>query len=72
MQESLNKKLTVEVDTKIYNRITQDLHHGQISQLIRTFMLSLDLMLTRQSQDDIYLWLYGKGQLTLPNPKEDA
>jgi hypothetical protein len=37
---------------------------------MRTFTASLDLLLTAKAQDEIYLWLYGKGQLTLPNVKE--
>jgi hypothetical protein len=70
MATSLTRKLTVEVDTQTYDRITRDLHHGQLSQLMRTFTASLDLLLTAKAQDEIYLWLYGKGQLTLPNVKE--
>jgi len=67
----ITTKLTAEVDTDVYDRITKDLHHGQLSQIIRSFIRSLDYLIQSGEKDNLYLWLYGTKNLTLPHLSED-
>lgn len=66
----ITTKLTAEIDTDVYDRITHDLHHGQLSQIIRSFMRSLDHLIQSGEKDNLYLWLYGTQNLTLPHLTE--
>lgn len=67
----LTTKLTTEIDTELYDRITKGMHHGQLSKVIRGFAISLDQLLQSEEKENIYLWLYAGKPLMLPPPKEE-
>lgn len=68
----ITTKLTTEVDTQTYDRITRNMHHGQLSQVIRGFVASLDKLLQGEDKDQVFLWLYSNKPLLLPAPKGDS
>jgi hypothetical protein len=59
-------KLTAEIDRDIYTRIARDLHHGQMTQLVRAFAVAIDGLIQANKKDELYCWLYGDKELTLP------
>jgi len=61
-------KLTAEVNRDTYNAIARDMHHGQMTQLVRAFAIAIELLIKQNKKDDIYLWLYSAKPLTLPPP----
>jgi hypothetical protein len=63
-------KLTAEIDKDIYLNIAKNLHHGQMTQLIRAFALSLNQLINNGDKKEFYMWLYGSKSLTLPPPEE--
>ena len=65
------RKMTAEVDKDIYRNIAKDLHHGQMTQLVRAFALSINQLINDGEKEELYLWLYGTKPLTLPPPTEE-
>ena len=65
-------RLTVEIDRDIYTRVTNQLHQGQLTQIIRLFVEGLDdILVDRQGKSDIGLWLYSGKSLYLPGRKPE-
>lgn len=65
-------KLTSYIDTDLYYRVTGNLHWGQLTHLLRNFMLGIDqLQQTDSGKDDVILFLNGRKPLTIPQTKEE-
>lgn len=58
-------KLTIEIDQELYNRVTAQLHHGQLSHMVRRFMSEIDQMLVQGDRMTISNWLYLGSNLNL-------
>lgn len=66
----IHTKLTAEIDTKIYDRVSNQFqHHGQMTFLIRRLFEAIDQMIINGEKDHIYHWLYGNQTLTIPKDR---
>jgi hypothetical protein len=57
--------LTVEIPKTDWEKLEPHLHHGQISQLIRRFVQSLNQKIDEDRFAEIYSWLYSQTELNL-------
>jgi len=62
------RKLTAEIDGDSYANIARAMHHGQMTQMIRTFAYAIEKLILNDQKDEIFLWLYGSKGITLPPP----
>jgi hypothetical protein len=65
MSDKIQTKLTVAVDTVIYDEVTRKLHQGQLSHIIRAFMQAF-----QENPNDIMYWAFGNEPLKLPKRNE--
>jgi len=59
-------KVTARIDSDIYNKVMNNLHHGQQTMLLRKFFYSLSLLVDQNNFDDVTDYLYKNDNLTLP------
>ena len=59
-------KMTTLVASDLYERVKKRFHYGQMSQLLRTFIISIDLIIKQGNIVDIIKYMHGKQKLTLP------
>lgn len=63
-------KITARIDTDLYNKVQDHLHHGQQTHLFRHVFKSLDKIISSGQFDEITDYLYKGKPLTLPEIKD--
>lgn len=64
--ESYEKKLAFTIHRDDYDRVIDRLHHGQLTLLMRTFFKSIGAIMEESGKAEIYAWLEGEENLSLP------
>lgn len=62
------KVLSVEVLSEDYEKVKSQLHHGQLSEITRTFLEALAETFETSGKSNIYQWLDGEAPLTIHSP----
>lgn len=70
--KEMTTKLTAEIDRDTYAAITKNLHHGQLTQLVRAFTQAMEIMIADDKKGELYLWLYDNQPLSLPPPVKSS
>jgi len=64
-------KITARIDSILYNKVQENFHHGQQTQLFRNIFKSLFELIRNNRFDEITDYLYKGKPLTLPEIKND-
>ncbi len=64
-------KITARIDSDLYNKVQENFHHGQQTQLFRNIFNSLKQIIDSDSFDEITDYLYKGKALNLPGIEND-
>lgn len=65
-QDTRLRKITVELPVEEAYHLTNQLQHGQLTLIMRTFIIALAQSIEKHGKIPLYLWLEGEEDLTVP------
>ena len=63
-------KMTIEISKKDYRILTNNLHHGQKTQIIRAFINDLAKRIEAGEKIEVMEWIYGRSPITIDPIKD--
>jgi len=64
-QNTEKTKATVQIETELYNRVSNKLHYGQLSSLLRNMFESIDQMIKEDNLMEVVHYIYKEQPLLL-------
>ncbi len=69
-QNVQTRKATANIELELYDRVTSQLHQGQLTALFKGIFKSLDVMIKEDRLVDITNFIYKANELTLKPVKD--
>lgn len=66
MKKQLEARISTDVRSDHFSTLTNKLHHGQKTLIMRSFVYAIHDMLLDDRMPEIYSWLVGDSELILP------
>lgn len=64
------KKVTLNLDESEYELLQSRLYHGQMTRIMRRFLVSLNTKIEQEGKAELNAWIEGEAELTLPQGGE--
>lgn len=64
------QKIICTVLDEDYQKLKNNLHHGQLTLIVRSFIKSIGQLIEEEGKANIYAWTDSESSLILPPPKK--